>query len=278
MRAPATSNASFFRRGRSRPFTLLAVSLALSSVCVSAVADEIVIGGARYRDVLVLKTTSNYYVQIPWEGRTISVRVEEVDESTVSINKDPFYRDELKDEYLEAKALRDAGKLSPAAIDPMFRVQAQSPSAGSRPYEDGGSAGGRGTTGAGLGVPRTQLESMMAGMGVQFQQGPGRNGMPSVVAQMPTGGRIELIGPPNRLMGIEVSVTASAAQVTAAASQMQMFIMRSAPAIASEFQAMLQEAQQSGQSQRTIDGVSTTISMKESGEMVEFQMSVMALN
>ncbi len=273
-------NTSFILRGGNRLFARLAVCLAFSSVCVSAAADEIVVEGARYRDVLVLKTTSNYYVQIPWEGRTISVRAEKVDESTVSINEDPFYRDELKEEYRQAKELRDAGKLSePAAVDPMFGVQAQSPSAGFGLYEDGGSAGGGGrTTGAGLGMARSQAESMLANMGMQFRAGPGRNGMPSVVAQMPTGGSIELIGPPNRLMGLEVTVTVPAAQVTSAASQMQILVMQSAPEAASQFQAMLQEAQQSGQSQRTIDGVSTTITIRESGEMAEFKISVMALN
>lgn len=278
MRLPGTSNSSFIGRGGNCPYVYLAVCLAFSGVCVSAATDEIVLGGARYRDVLVLKSTSNYYVQIPWEGRTISVRVEEVDESTVSINEDPYYRDELKKEYREAKELRDAGNFSEVPADSMFRVEARSSSADFSLYRDGGSAGGGGTTGAGLGVPRTQVESMMAGFGVQFQAGPGRSGMPSVVGQMPPGVRIELIGPPDRLMGVDVSWSAPAAQATASATQMQMFVMQIAPTVASEFQAMLQEARQSGQSQRSKDGVSVKISMRESGEMVEFRMSVAALN
>lgn len=274
-----TSDTSFIGRGGNRPFAHLAVCLALISVCVPPAADEIIIEGARYRDVLVLKSTSNYYIQIPWEGRTISVRAERVDESTVSINEDPYYRDELKKEYREAKELRDAGMLSKPADDSIFRVQAQSPSANFGLYEVGGRAGGGGTTRAGLGVPRTQVESMMAGMGMQFQKGPGRGGIPSVVAQMPTGGRMELIGPPNLLQGIELSVSVPAAQATVAASQrMQMIVMQSAPAAASELQAMFQEAQQSGQSQRTIDGSSIKISIRETGQMVEFRITVMALN
>ncbi len=79
-------------------------------------------------------------------------------------------------------------------------------------------------------------------------------------------------------MGVDVSWSAPAAQATASASQMQMFVMQIAPTVASEFQAMLQEARQSGQSQRSKDGVSVKISMRESGEMVEFRMSVVALN
>ena len=242
-------------------------------VMASAAADEIVLRGARYRDVLVHKSDTSYYVQIPWEGRTLSARLEEVDDSTVAINEDPFYRDGLKKEYREAKELRDAGLLVEAPDDPSFRVLPQSSSVDFELYSDAARGGG-----AGLGVPRSQIESMAAGFGVQFREGPSRGGMPTVVGQMPTGVRIELIGPPDRLLGVEVSGSAPAAQVTASASQMQMILMQIAPGVAPEFQAMLQEAQQSGQSQRSAEGISAQISMREAGEVVEFRISVMAVN
>ena len=256
--------------GSNRVFARLAVCLAFCSVCVYATADEIVVKGARYRDVLVLKTSSTYYVQIPWEGRTISVRAGKVDESTVSINEDPFYRDELKREYREAKKLRDAGKTVRVKDDPTFRVQARSSSTDYDPFKAGGTAGG------GLGMARSQMQSMMAGAGLQFQKGPGRDGMPSVIAQVPTGGHIELFGPANRLMGVEVVVTVPAAQLETAASQMQGFAGQAGAGNAAEIAAMFREAQKSGQSQRTMDGASITIAIQESDGMAELKMTTMA--
>ncbi len=258
-----------------RVFCGLVACLPMGLVVASAAADEIVLHGARYRDVLVHKTDTIYYVQIPWEGRTLSARIEEVDDSTVSINEDPYYRDGLKTEYHEVKELRDAGQLGNASDDALFRVRRQS-SADFNLYSGGEGGGGKG--GGGLGVARSQVESTLAGFGVQFQDGPPRDGVPTVVGQMPTGLRIELIGPPDRLMGVDVTATAPASEVTSSAAQMQMFVMQIAPSVASEFQAMIQEAQQSGQSQRTVDGVKVQISMQEAGETVEFRLSVMADN
>ncbi len=257
-----------------RLFCGLVACLPMGVFMESVAADEIVLGGARYRDVLVHRSSTSYSVQIPWEGRTLSARLEEVDDSTVTINEDPFYRDGLKKEYREAKEMRDAGLLVEAPDDPSFRVQPQSSSLDFELYSD--ATGG--ADGAGLGVPRSQIESMAAGFGVQFVEGPSRGGMPTVVGQMPTGVRIELIGPPDRLMGVDVSGSAPAAQVTASASQMQMIVMQIAPGLAPEFQAMIQEAQQSGQSQRSAEGISAQVSMREAGEMVEFRISVMAVN
>lgn len=261
-----------------RFFCGLIACLPMGVVMESAWADEIVLHGARYRDVLVHKSSTSYYVQIPWEGRTLSARIEGVDASTVSINEDPYYRDKLKTEYREAKELRDSGQLSTGPDDSVFRVRAQS-SPDFKLYSDGAGTGGGGAGGgAGLGVPRSQIESMLAGFGVQFQKGPPRGGMPTVVGQMPTGVRIELIGPPQTLMGVDVTAMAPASQITASASQMQIFVVQIAPGVARQFPAMIQEAQQSGQSQRSVDGVSAQISMREVGEMVEFRMSVMAVN
>lgn len=256
-----------------RFFCGLVACLASGVAIEWAGADEVVLRGARYRDVLVHKTETIYYVQIPWEGRTLSARIEEVDASTVLINEDPYYRDKLKKEYREAKELRDSGQLSTAPDDSVFRVQAQS-SSDFNLYSEG--EGGAGATGAGLGVPRSQIESLLAGFGVQFQDGPPRGGVPTVFGQMSTGVRIELIGPPDRLMGVDVSGSGSAAEVAGAAAQMQMFVAQIAPGLAPEIQAMIKEAQESGQSQRSKDGVSASMSMREAGEMVEFRMSVTA--
>lgn len=250
------------------------VACLASGVAVEwAGADEVVLRGARYRDVLVHKTDTSYYVQIPWEGRTLSARIEDVDASTVSINEDPFYRDALKEEYRKAKELRDSGQLSTASDESVFRVRAKS-SSDFNLYSEGGAGTGGG--GPGLGMPRSQIESLLGGFGVQFQNGPPRGGVPTVFGQMSTGIRIELIGPPDRLMGVDVTGSGPAAEVAGAAAQMQIFVMQIAPGIAPEIQGMIQEAQESGQSQRSKDGVSATISMREVGEIVEFRMSVTA--
>lgn len=258
-----------------RPFC--AILLVFTFCSGIAGADEIVVEGSRYRDVLVTKSSTTYYVQIPWEGRTISVRVEEVEESSVTISDDPYYRDKLKEEYRDARDLRASGELPPEvpkAADPRFQVQERSPS---RDFEafPGGPGGG---AGAGQVVARTQLESMLAGMlGVQFRAGPGRDGMPSVVAPMPSGGTMELFGPPNRFMGLEIISKVPAAQVTMVTTQMQMFVAQSSPQAAAEFRKLVQEAQESGQSQGTIDGNSVKIVMKKSDEMIDLKMTFMAL-
>ncbi len=269
---------NFMKRSRCCAWLVCTLLPGLTVCCGWAGADEIVVLGSRYRDVLVMKSSTTYYVQIPWEGRTISVRAEEVDESTVSISDDPYYRDKLRQEYRDSKDLRATGELPPRApskSDQRFQVQEQSKTKDFELYQEGLGGG----AGAGQVVARTQLEAMLAGMlGVQFGAGPGRNGMPSVVAPMPTGGTMELFGPPNRFMGIEIVSKVPAAQTSMVTTQMQMLVAQSSPKAAAEFQKLVQEAQESGKSQGTIDGNSVKIVMKKSGEMIDLKMTVMALN
>ena len=136
-----------------------------------------------------------------------------------------------------------------------------------------GGAGGA----AGLGVPRTVVETQLAGFGAQFAPGPDRNGQPTVVGQM-QGTQIQLIGPPEALMGVSVKGTAPEAQAMASAEQMQIFASQIAPDIAPELRTMLQEAQQTGESKRNLGGVSATISMKPAGEEIAFEITFLAAN
>lgn len=244
----------------------------------AACADEIVIDGARYKDVLVMQTSSSYYVQVPWEGRTLSARTDEVDASTVSINRDQYYRDELKEQYDEAKARRDEGTLASAPDDPAFDVgRGGGSQVDVRALLDGGGGGAGGSAGGGgFGMGRAQFEQMAGGMGVVFAPGPGRNGMPSVIAKDPDGMTIELFGAPGELAGLEIKATGPAAQVDTSIPQLQMIANMLAPSIAPEIMAMVGEAKASQQSTRNAGGLKADISMRPDGANVAFTMTVMA--
>ena len=246
-------------------------------------ADTITVGGARYKDVLVLKSSSSYYIQIPWEGRTVSVRAEDVDESKVEINDDPYYRDRLKEEYRAAKQLRDAGQSQGVQDDEAFRVREPSndsfqvPTGGGKSAGAGGGGGGGG--GGDLGVPRTQVEQGLTAFGVQFQPGPGRGGEPSVVGEMASNGtHFELFGPPERLAGLEIKATVPADQIGASTQQLKMFVMQMDPTLSGQFDAMIQEAQSSGRSTRNVEGIAATVTITENGENVNFVMNIVAAN
>lgn len=238
-----------------------------------AAGDTITAGGARYKDVLVLKSNSSFYIQIPWEGRTISVRLEDVDQSTVVINNDPYYRDRLKEEYRVSKQLRDAGQLPQGTDASAFRVLESSNGNFELPADSGsGTGAGKG----GLGIPRTQVEQALTSFGVQFLPGPGRGGDPSVAGTMPNGARIELIGPPESLNGLDITASIPAGQMVAFAGQMKMFVLQMDSSLAGDYDAMIREAQSSGRSSRTVNGISVSITMAENGGTVDFRMAVTA--
>jgi len=270
---------NFMKRSRCCAWLVCTLLAGLTVCCGWAGADEIVVLGSRYRDVLVMKSSTTYYVQIPWEGRTISVRAEEVDGSTVSISDDPYYRDKLRQEYRDSKDLRATGELPPRApskSDPRFQVQEQSKTKDFELYQEGpgGGAGGVG----GLGVARTTVEQQLAGFGMQFSPGQARGGQPTVIANMGPAAQIVLIGPPGVLMGVSSSSTVPAAQVQAAAGQMQLMMGQLSPELAPQIGEIIKEAREKGEAKRNLDGVAITISFKPVGEMVEIKALVMASN
>lgn len=223
-------------------------------------ADSIVINGQRLDNVLVTKTSAFYYVQLPKEGRTLNIPIDNVNAADVTINNDPFFRDDLKAKYAENKALREAGEAEDADADPSFRAGAGSASSA------GGTVGG----GAGLGTSRTQAEQALSGMGANFQPGPGRNGLPSVVANV-MGAKLELIGPPETLMGIILSATAPAPQIEMMIGQQRMMAQQGPPEQGQLLNRLIDEAKQNGTSSGTAGGVKYELKYKPNGELVEFE-------
>jgi hypothetical protein len=208
-------------------------------------------------------------VQIPGEGRTLNIPVENVEAGSVSINEDNFYRDNLKAEYKKNKELRDAGR--EFDVDPAFRAGSDTLAASDAA---GAPAAGGAAASGGLGVPRSQLEAMLSGMGLAFQPGQGRGGHPSVVAQMPDGSRVELLGPPEQLQGIVASGSGGPPQINMMMQQLGMLVSQLQPAAAGVLPDLIKEAQASGSSQKSVGGVSLSLKQTQQGETssVEFQM------
>ena len=123
-------------------------------LAVAAGADEITVSGNPYKNVLITKTGSFYYVQLPEEGRTLSLPVAEIDASTVKINSDPFYREPLKEKYTANKARRAAGEIKD--VDPAFRA-ATAGGGGAALGLDDVRGGGGGGGGAGFGIDRKSV-------------------------------------------------------------------------------------------------------------------------
>ena len=180
----------------------------------AAGADEITVSGNPYKNVLISKTESCYYVQLPEEGRTLSLPIAQVDASTVKINSDPFYRDPLKEKYTANKARRAAGEIKD--VDPAFRAAAVSGGGSAMKLDDlRGGGGGAGGVAGGFGVPRTAIETTLTKFGFEFQPGPGNT---SAVAKRP-GGSLELLGPPESLTGIVAKASGPAQAVDGSAQQ-----------------------------------------------------------
>jgi hypothetical protein len=84
---------------------LLATGLALI-VASAAAGDSIVIGGVTYDNVIVRDGPSQYYVQIPSDGRTISASKSDVKPEDVVIGKDKAARRALLEEWGKNNAQR----------------------------------------------------------------------------------------------------------------------------------------------------------------------------
>jgi hypothetical protein len=73
-------------------------------------ADSIVIDGDMYDDVVVREGPSQYYVQIPGDGRTISAPKADVKPEDVVVIKDKAAREALLEEWRKNSALRPKPK------------------------------------------------------------------------------------------------------------------------------------------------------------------------
>lgn len=90
---------------------MLTVWAALALCAPNVAADSIVYRGVLYEDVLIYKGASSYYVKVPDEGRVFNVPNHEVNPSQVRMVYDPYYRDELKLRFEDAKKRLQSGKI-----------------------------------------------------------------------------------------------------------------------------------------------------------------------
>lgn len=248
-------------------------SLAVLAVSVPCAADSISINGVLYEDVLVYRSSGVYYVKIPTEGRTISAPIAKVDESTLVVNDDPYYRDELKERYDEARVKGEMAKKGVDfgdPTDPAFEIRESDRRMDSSALFGGGGGGGGGK---GLGISRALLQQPLAQQGWTFQ-GSG-NSVTGTLPSSPQGsGTIQLTGPANNLTGITFSVTGQQQLVMLAVQQFAVMAMQLAPWSAMWLQQN-QAALVAGRPiQKTQDGVSISIRGSESGQNVTVTMSI----
>jgi hypothetical protein len=247
----------------------------ICGVVVSALAgaDEITVNGNAYKNVLVTQTGSFYYVQIPDEGRTLSVPLAEADASSVKIDSDPFYRDPLKETYTQNRARRAAGEIKD--VDPAFRAGKDERVTESLDDVRGAGAGrkgGGGGSAGGFGVPRTMIESALGQLGFQFQPGPGNA---SAVASRPDGS-LELLGPPDNLTGVVAKSSGPVQAADAGVQQLQMFLMQLRPEAAAAFGQALSEAKAKGTASVSAGGVNINITRKVDGANANIEARITA--
>ncbi len=243
-----------------------AAGIAMAGV-ITAQADEISIAGYEYKNVLITQTSSFYYVQLPEEGRTLSIPVGEVQASAVKINKDPFYRTPLKAKYEENRQRRAAGEIKD--VDPAFKAPAGAQGGGSPAEMQAG--GGGGAAGGGLGVPRSQVEGALSGFGFQVEATPTQ-----ATAKNPAGITIQLMGPPESLNSMIVNASGPAAMVDQGAQQMQMFIMTLNPQAAPAYTKALTDAKANGSGSASAGGLNINIKRQTNGDNVDAEIRVSA--
>lgn len=65
-------------------------------------ADQITVDGVTWKDVLIYESSTMYYIKVPAEGLIFNTPLDSVSASDVIIERDPYYRDELRRQYDEA--------------------------------------------------------------------------------------------------------------------------------------------------------------------------------
>ena len=178
-----TANGIRNRRNGHKRFTITLAGAVLFMALAPLVAriaysDTITIDGVQHTDVLVSVTPSTYYVKLPDQGIVVSAPKDSIDASTVTINKDPYYRDAL-DERFEAAKKRAAG------------------------VDEGDEAGANG-----LGVSRTALEELLSGTRIVFREGTGEGADTIVTGATPDGSTsVVLAGQASNLTHISFQYT-----------------------------------------------------------------------
>ena len=269
-----------------RSVTFVGAAIACALLTGLSYADKITVDGVRYKDVIVIESPTSYYTQLPKEGRILLAPKAKVDASTVEINRDPFYRDELKAQFDKAKASGSTEKQP--TEKPTFKIDtsARIDTGGGAGSISGGAGGGGGagpsSGAAGLGSSRSQLQSMLQGMmqqqgGGQFQDGPVKNGFPTVILRTPEG-FVELIGPPDKLMGITMRATGPAAAMAQQIPQMGMLLTMAAPGAAAQLRPALGQLASSGAVDTTAGGARLKATITTNGDQQTLDLSLMSVN
>jgi hypothetical protein len=252
----------------------VSISCCLAFAAFTAGADSITIHGKQYNDVLIYKSRSTYYVKIPKEGHSTSIPVADVDETTVTINDDPYYRDQLKELYDSVKSGQTMAQ-SDVPSDPAFRVQESSNESAAVDASAflGSQSVAAGSSGSkGLGIPRQMLQGMLTGAGAQFS-GTGN----TVTGKMPDGTTFQLIGPAENLTTIKIKSSfpeAQKAQMQQSVAQISMLTGASAPWAAGWIQSNMQTLLNGGSITKTQNGVNITIKVNYSGGQGTFDFSL----
>lgn len=199
--------------------SLCRLVIAASMAAGAATADSIAIDGRVYEDVLVYEGNSVYYVKIPDQGRVISAPKSDVSAASISINDDPYYRDQLKTRFDRVQSGEQEAALATPSTpsDPAFQAPDTIKVAGA---EDEGVSIGAGGGGP-LNVSRQDVESMLQSSGFQNQGGTWKSGNGMVTVQ--------IAGPDDNITSVVASMSGQMAQVLQGMGQVNGLISKLAP-------------------------------------------------
>jgi hypothetical protein len=97
----------------------LLVGCVAVAATVSVSADSITVDGVTYTNVLVKESPSLYYVQLPEEGRVITVSKSDVDPATVSYTQDDQERAALEARWRDARTPQTLQETTPPSVAPL---------------------------------------------------------------------------------------------------------------------------------------------------------------
>jgi hypothetical protein len=204
-------------------------------------------------------------VRIPDEGRMMTVPKDKVSADTVTINKDPFYRSDLRAKY---DRIHEAGGAPP----PDGRVFEGGNVATKTDAKVDSLLGEGSAVSVAPGVTRQQIEQKLSQVGYTFKPGQEVGGYPSVVGVAPGGaGKMTLIGPATQVYGIILEARGPEGMINMITTQM---IQMSGPA-SEQVQALLTEAKSKGRANKSMMGLNATISYQRTGQNVSFMYKIM---
>lgn len=103
-------------RANLRKSLIVAGALAFMPLAPAS-ADRITYDGETWNDVLVYQSSSMYYVKVPEQGIIFNVPIDAVPPSNVIIERDPYYRDDLKKRFEEnAVITRRSGETAGSSV------------------------------------------------------------------------------------------------------------------------------------------------------------------